>query len=264
YITNHPEIDTFLASIEVGDIWGIGSRYAKLLRSNRITNACEFKYLDEKWVRKNMTIVGHKTLLELRGIPCIGLQDCPEPKKSITVSRMFGKKTTNITYVKEGLAHYVAGAAQKLRAQSSLTSLVTVFIVAAPLYEPRNIYDAVTLELSMGTNYTPELIEVAHRCLAKLLRPGFIYKKVGVTLHNFVSDNHMQLNTLYSIKENFTKDREKRLKFMDVLDKVTTKWGKNIIFFGAEGIEQEWRMNQAKKSANFTTNWHELLTINLT
>ena len=102
-ITHHPDIDSILAAFEIGDIWGIGHRYAAFLQRHNINNARAFKYANETWVRKNMTIVGLKTLLELRGTACLSLVEYPESKQTITVSRSFGKKMTEIAYLKEAL-----------------------------------------------------------------------------------------------------------------------------------------------------------------
>jgi DNA polymerase V len=258
-ITDHPNIDRILETVDVGDIWGIGYRYAKLLRNNKILNARDFKYADEKWVRKNMTIVGHKTLLEIRGTSCLSLQDCPEPKQSITVSRSFGKKVTTLIQAKEALAFYVACASAKLRAQQSLTTNILVFAVTTRYHDPHNYYKATTYQLPVASNYTPDLINAAHNCLEKIFKPGSIYKKVGVIFTELVSHDFQQMSTIVPVSEH----SEKHIKFMKAIDKVNDKWGRNRLFFAAEGIERPWKAAHTTKSACFTTNWHELLTITI-
>src|SRR5580692_7939617 len=104
-----------LADFEVGDIWGIGRQYAKLLQANGINTALEFAGLSDTWLRKNMTVVGLRTAQELRGEPCIPLELEADLKKGITVSRSFGKRITEYPLLEEALSSYVARAGEKLR-----------------------------------------------------------------------------------------------------------------------------------------------------
>ena len=112
-IAEHDDIDHVLAQIGVGDVWGIGYRYAKKLKSYGVHTAHDFKYCDDAWVRKHMTINGLKTLLELRGIACSGLDQNHDTRDSITVSRLFGQKTAEFKHAQEALATYVTRAAEK-------------------------------------------------------------------------------------------------------------------------------------------------------
>ena len=257
-ITNHPDIDALLESIEIGDVWGIGYRYARLLQSKKIYNARQFKYMDDRWVSKHMTIVGLKTLRELRGTSCLPLEDCPQPKQSISVSRLFGKKTTDIRCAKEALASYTACAATKLRLQNSLASHITVFALTSRYHEPQNYFRSTGYALPVATSYTPHLIAAAHRCLEELFKPGFLYKKVGILLSDLVPADSMQMSIITDDAALTTHKQSTIIKAMDTLN---ARWGRDTVFFAAAGVEQSWKMYQAKKSACFTTNWHELLTI---
>lgn len=258
-ITNHPDTDKILASIDVADIWGVGYRYASLLKRNRINNVRDFKYTDEKWVRKNMTVVGHKTLLELRGIACLPLECFPKPKQSITVSRSFGKKVNNLPHLKESVASYMTTAAAKLRAQHALTSHITVFIVTSRYHDPHYYFTSAQCQLPIATNFTPTLIAAAHSCLEKIFTPGLVYRKAGVLLADLMPHDCVQMNTFTPLSP----DSHRQTAFMKAIDRINNKWGRDTLFFAAAGIEQPWHMHQAQKSACFTTNWHELLTIKI-
>ncbi len=255
-ITNHKDVDELLASVDVADVWGIGSRYAALLRNNKIFTACDLKYADERWVRKHMTLTGHKTLLELRGKSCLPLQECPEPKQSITVSRSFGKKVTNLSDAQEALAHYVACGAAKLRVQQSYATHVTVFALTTLYHEPKNYFHSLSCSLPLATHYTPDLIEAAQACLKAIFKRGVTYKKVGVIFSGLVPSDFLQMSALIPLK-----NRQQQINCMKAVDRVNDRWGRNKLFFAAEGIKRPWKMYQANKSACFTTNWHELLTI---
>ncbi len=255
-ITQHPAIDDLLATIAIADVWGVGYRYAKLLQNRGILNARDFKYMNDVWVRKNMTIVGLKTMLELRGTSCLRINHYQEPKQTITVSRSFGKKVTALRYLKEAVAAYMSTAAEKLRAQDSLASRITVFIVTSRYHEPDNYFYAIGYQLPVATDYTPTLIDAAHICVEELYKPGLIYKKAGVVLTDLMPGDFLQMNTYVPLA-----DVDKQARIMTVVDRLNTTWGRNKVFFAAAGTQQHWKMHQAKKSVCFTTNWHELLTI---
>ena len=54
-----------LKTIKIEKVWGIGNKLSKFLIKNNIHNAYEFIQQDNRWVRKNMNILGLKTKMEL-------------------------------------------------------------------------------------------------------------------------------------------------------------------------------------------------------
>src|SRR2546421_3338305 len=77
------ELDELLENLAVQDVWGIGSRYSRLLQSRDIFTAKDLKYANQRWIRKHLTVVGERTVLELRGVACIPLETQTKPKKGI-------------------------------------------------------------------------------------------------------------------------------------------------------------------------------------
>ncbi len=51
-LTNHPRLDDFLASVEVGDVWGVGRRYAKLLKAHGINTALDLRNAPDGFIPK--------------------------------------------------------------------------------------------------------------------------------------------------------------------------------------------------------------------
>lgn len=81
-----------LTKLPVGDVWGIGSRWEKALAQDAgVTNALQLRDLSDLWVKKRMGVVGMRTVLELRGLPCLPLQTAAPRRKSACVSRSFGR-----------------------------------------------------------------------------------------------------------------------------------------------------------------------------
>lgn len=246
-----------LATFDVADVWGIGYRYAAFLRSHRINTAAAFIQKDDRWICKHLTIAGLKTAWELSGRHCIAFGQGPHEKQSITVSRLFGNRVTTESDIQEALASHVACAAHKVRAQQSLVAHLSIFLTAQSHFDPQRHYWSAHTQLGVATDYTPTLITAAHHCLHSLFRPGYLYKKVGIIFDELVPQESAQLNLF----EPHQKPDHKQHQLMRTIDCVNTKWGRNTLFFAAEGTQQPWKMQQAQKSSCFTTNWHELLTV---
>ena len=71
------ERDTF-----VKDVWGVGKQLSKLYIKNGIDNAYKLKNISNTWVKKSTNVLGAKTVMELRGIPCINLETEESKRKS--------------------------------------------------------------------------------------------------------------------------------------------------------------------------------------
>jgi len=59
------DIERQLAKIDVGDVWGIGRRYSRFLKASGINTADKLEQAPRDWVKKNLTIAGLHTVLEL-------------------------------------------------------------------------------------------------------------------------------------------------------------------------------------------------------
>jgi DNA polymerase V len=79
------KIEEVLAFTAVGDVWGIGPQYAKLLQQHGFLTAADLVMAPEEWVRKQMSVVGQRTLNELKGIRSISLEEETPTKKNICV-----------------------------------------------------------------------------------------------------------------------------------------------------------------------------------
>lgn len=246
-------IDQTLAKFPLGDIWGIGRKLSSRLKEQGIHTPYQFKNASDTWIRGLYSVTLVKTALELRGIPCLQLEEDYGPSKSITCSRSFGKWVSALAQLQEALSHYTATAAEKLRAQESATSYITVFLTTSSFIKTPYANSA-TLCLPEPTDYTPRLITAAKFCLQSIFRPGYEYKKVGVIFTGLVPKTEFQRDLFSS----FSPSQD---KVMDILDEINAVFGKPALQFAAEGLEKNWRMRRCLTSHKFTTSWKELLTI---
>ena len=251
------DIDSLLATVEVADIWGVGSRYAAMLQRHGIANACQLKNTDDAFIQKNMTIMGLRTVHELRGEPCIELEQAPAPKKAIGSSRSFGKPVEDIEELLESVSDYVSRGAEKLRRQNCAASTLQVYLTTNRFKDEPQYANCVSCTLPTPSSYTPELIACAQACLRTIYRKGYRYKKTGILLTGLTPANGLQLDIFGGHRGNFSDQKA----IMRAVDALNQRYGRNTVQFASSGIDKRWKMLQSYKSPCFTTRWSELPTV---
>lgn len=250
------EIDKYLLQTPIREIWGIGKEKEIFLKRNGITNALELKNAQDDWIKKHLTITTLRTVWELRGIPCIALEEAVPSKKAIGTSRTFGYEVQTFEEIEEAVSAYTSHAAHKLRKQGSMAQYIQVYIESNPFKDGPYYRNSAGTRL-MPTAYTPKLIEIAKGLAKKIYREGWSYKKCGIILSDFLSKQHGQSDFFEASYENSAKE-----SLMRTIDHHNAK--REIqLFWASEGIDKPWFMKQARKSQCFTTRWNELLEIRI-
>jgi DNA polymerase V len=173
-------IDVTLKNFVISDVWGVGRQLSKLYIKNGIDNAYKLKNISNTWVKKSTNVLGAKTVMELRGIPCIDLETEESKRKSCCVSRSFGKKVESLDKLKESITTHCLNAAEKIRTDKQTTRAVTVFIRTSPFDKNRKYYsNSITIELPVDTNNSLELVKTAINGLNKIYKYGYFYQKAG-------------------------------------------------------------------------------------
>lgn len=250
-LSAHPRHDQVLDAVEVGDIWGIGPAYRRLLHAHGITTALQLARASDAWVRRHLTVVGLRLVWELRGVSCLPLDQAPAPKKAIARARAFGRPVTSLEELRQAVATYTASAAQNLRRQGSVAAYLQVHVETGR-YKGPCYANAATTQLEVPTASTPRLIAQAHRCLAGIFRPGYRYRRAGVLLSGLCPQDSVQLNLFTDAPAR----RDRRL--METVDRINARRGRGTLRFAAEGLQQEWKMRQNRLSPRYTTRWDEL------
>jgi DNA polymerase V len=251
-IDGQQPLDSLLAAVAVDHIWGIGRRYAARLQRQGIDNALELKNCADAWIRKQLTVAGLRTVMELRGIPCISLEKAAPAKKSICTSRSFGKPVRSLDHLQEAVASYAAQAACKLRREGLHTTVVDVFIRTNSFKKDEPQYcNRRTFTLPAPSSHTATLIKTALASLKAIYRSGYDYQKAGVLLSGLVPENYEQLQL-------FHKPGSRGTALMKALDEINRRWGRDTIQPAAAGLAKEWHFRQLKKSPAYTTCWSEL------
>lgn len=84
-----------MALVPVEEIWGIGRQLSKKLQLMGIDTALKLSRFSPAFARKQFSVVVERTIRELNGISCLGLQEFAAPKEQIICSRSFGEKPTD-------------------------------------------------------------------------------------------------------------------------------------------------------------------------
>ena len=251
-------INEQLENFDISDVWGVGKQLSKLYKKNGIDTALKLKNISNTWVKKSTNVLGAKTVMELRGIPCIDLETEETRRKSCCVSRSFGKKVESLDKLKESITTHCLNAAEKIRIDKQTTRAVTIFIRTSPFDRNRKYYsNSITIELPVATNNSIELVKTAISGLRKIYKYGYFYQKAGIILSKLRDASEKELNLLTPILE------KKSQPLMRAIDFTNAKYGRNAISIAQAGISNDWKMRREHSSRIDTASFDFLPKINI-
>lgn len=245
-----------LRALEIGEVWGIGRQSEKKLIQKGVLTAYDFTNLPIAWIQENMTVVGLRIQMELLGIPCIELEEVQPKKKAITTSRSFGKMQRNYRDVEEAVKNYASRCALKLRQENSCATLLTVFL-NTNVHRDKFIqyHPTITVQLPEATNSTITILQTAEKALQKIFKPGYEYKKVGITASGIVPAKDEQLGLFNDTH------KAKHKSVMEALDKINSIYGRDKLHIAAMEGPKKFALLCERKSPEYTTNWDDILRI---
>ena len=237
-----------LKMLSIGSVWGIGYAHEERLKKIGVKTAWDFTQVPKNWVRKQMTVTGEKTWRELRGEACIDLVTEQPDKKSITVSRSFGKDIYKLDTIASAVTAYTCMAAAKLRKQKSVCKEVLLFIETNRFKEYARQYARnILIRLPVATNFDMELNQYVQEALKQIYQTGYGFKKAGVILMDISPANVMQ-GSLFD-----TVDRKKLQNATYSIDYLNERYGRNTVIIGTQGFDGEWKIRQERLCPCFTT-----------
>ncbi len=249
-LTDVASLNEILAAIPVEKIWTVGIKTTIKLKRAGIKTALDLQRADINWIRQKFGVVGVRTVYELRGMSCYPLEQNPPVKKTIAVSRSFGKPVESVEELKEAIATYCSRGGEKLRQHGLAAGLMTVYVTTSRFIENK-YFNSHTIEFDVATSDTMELIRGALWCIGKLYRRGFLFKKAGIVLSSLVSEERIQGNLF----DGADRDRSRRL--MRAIDTVNTRLNCPLRW-AAEGLDRPWMVKFNRRSYRYTTRWDEL------
>ena len=254
-----------LEKTNVSDIWGIGDGLAKFLENNKINNALQLTKFNEDFARKKKGIVLLKTILELKGTLCNKIEDQLLEKKSICVSRSFGKKIDFFNEIESALIVYVQKACSKMRSQKLFCKTITIFLKTSK-YQSKIYANSQTFNFIEATNDTRVIWKKSKKLLSVIYKKNFFYNKVGVILSNLCSNKRIQQSLISNI-ERSNLDESNEIKVMNLIDKVNKKFGYGKLrlssdtvgsFYNKNKKQINWFMKSNYRSPCYTTKWCDI------
>jgi DNA polymerase V len=245
--------DAVLKEIDVGDVWGIGRRWARRVNLHNIWTAYDLAGMDRRLARNIMGVVGLRTVDELNGLPGASLEHIIPDKQTLCVSRSFGNTIIHFSDLAERIHYFTARAAEKLRHGGLLAGAITVFVRGNPFRPELPQYsNNITIGFEIATSDTGDILRAALRGLKTIYRPGIPYKKAGVLL----LDIHNKERAPPSL---FGAPDLRRQKLMHTLDSLNNKFGAGAVCYGQIPPQSRtWYMSQRYRSQRYTTHWGEL------
>lgn len=246
-----------MAALPVDEVWGVGRRISKKLDAMGIKTVCDLADTDIRFIRKHFNVVLERTVRELRGEPCLALEEFAPVKQEIICSRSFGEKLTDYNAMREAICTYAARAAEKLRREHQFCRFISTFIKTSPFSLNEPYYgNSASIKLLTPTQDSREIIRAATRSLDAIWREGLRYQKAGVMLGDFFSSGVAQLNLFDDNAPRHNSD-----KLMAVLDTLNAEKGKGTLYFAGQGIQQPWAMKRDMLSPRYTTRYSDLLRV---
>ena len=248
-------IDPILEKVEINDVWGVGRQLTKFYHKNGIYNAKQLKSKSNTWIKKNSNVLGSRTAMELRGIPCIGLEITTTKRKSCVVSRSFGKRIEMFQELKEAVANYCLNASEKIRSELLVAKAITVFVRTSPFQRNFGYYsNAKTVDFPIATNNSIEIVKTAISILENIFKNGYRYQKAGVMLTG-LSNASDKTNLFTSEKD------EKINSLMRSIDNTNYRYGRSTLSVASAGVHKKWNMRRQYSSKIDTADFYCLPTI---
>ncbi|HLA33034.1 MAG TPA: Y-family DNA polymerase [Pseudomonas sp.] len=245
--------DRLLQRMDVSEVWGVGRKMTEHLAGMGIRTAWQLALADTWLLRKSFSVVIEKTARELRGTPCLELEDAAPAKQEICCSRMFGKRLRELPPIREAVATYATRACEKLRQQHSLCKRVRVSIRTGMFNpdEPK-FAKGVLCELPYPTDDTRVITQYALAGLEQIYRQGFAFSKAEVLLLDLRQRGEFT-DDMFAATQPAAAE-----KVMGVFDQINSRWGRGTIRPGRVQLEPEWGMRREMMSQSYTTRMDQL------
>lgn len=241
-------------SLALGEVWGMGRASVEKLGRFGVLTVADFVELPQDQVRDLLTVTGLRTQAELQGVVCHTFTTAPPPKKSLAVTRSFGRMIETWPEMRAAIAAYVTRAAEKARQHGLAAAAMQVFMHTNRFNGDPSYANSVTFSVE-PTADTLALIGSAVRAARGMWREGFRYQKAGIVF--------VDLYQLADIPPSMfpTRDPERSAKLMQALDAVNGRYGRGTLRPSGVAAKPAWGMRRERLSPRYTTEIDELMEV---
>lgn len=245
--------DELLTSLPVTEIWGIAERSAARLAPLGIATAADLRSANLDQVQQALGIVGRRIAEELRGESCLPLDQAPQPRKSLCVSRSFGQPIFTREELGQAIAVFAIQAAEKLRKDGLLASHLQIF-AGSSRFRPQDppVHHGAQAHLSIPSDDTAEFLAIASAAVRRFFEAGTRYANAGVLLLDLMPATERQTSLFV---DEAVADRRRML--MATIDRIN-QVKRGTVTFAAAGMARRWSPRAAARSPRWTTSWDEI------
>ncbi|KTD55866.1 DNA polymerase V, subunit C [Legionella santicrucis] len=247
--------EQLLQQVSVGDVWGVGRQWEKRLMTRGIHTAYDLAMTNPHLLKKDFNVILMRTAMELQGISCGGLEEV-ELKQNIMSSKSFGQIQTQFSFIAESVSSHCARVVEKMRYQHLVCQRIEVFVHTNRFRKDlAQHFQSIEFKFINPTDDLQLITTIAKRCLRRIFKLGYYYKKAGVCLKDLTPKDLRQLDLFHQPSDEQLHHTE---QLMSVFDQINQKYGRSTIRLAAEGYSKPWAMCAELKSPAYTTRWSEL------
>ena len=250
----------------VDEVWGIGRRISAKLNVGGMDTIVDFLKADVATLRRQFSVVLERTLMELRGVRALELDDIIAPRQQIMCSRSFGHAVHAIEEMIEAVSAHTTRVAEKARADESLAGAVHVFIHTSRHRKQDKHYSAsTTIQLVSPTADTLLMASAALLGLRAIFREGYRYEKAGVMLVELQPDTIRQgaLDLVDDVVQPEHAASRDRTRLMVAMDRGNGPYGKGTLQLGTSSLAPStitWSTKAERRTPRYPTIWEEMPT----
>ncbi|CAI8209340.1 MAG: DNA polymerase IV 1 [Prochlorococcus marinus str. MIT 9313] len=246
--------DTWLESVAIENVWGIGRKLAHWCRLRGVTNARQLRDMPRSQLHARCGVVGIRLQRELQGHACLPLALAPTSKQETCVSRSFSRPIANLEELRQAIATYVVRASEKLRRQQQRAGTLTLFTRTSP-FAPSFYSQAATIQLDLPSNDTAILLAAALPLVERIYRPHRRLNKAGVLMQNLQSADHLQQHLLVAVHAD---EQHRRDRLMNTIDRLNHRYGSGTVGWAVCGMQPGWSMRRHQLSRAATTRLNDV------
>lgn len=214
-----------LETLPVNEIWGIGRRLTRRLYNLGVYSASRLMRLPQAWAREKLGVSGERLWLELHGQDCIDLGSYQATmQRSISETRTFAADTGSLSILTDRVRRYACRCAARLRAMNAECRQIHVFIQTNRFHPERGVHSpSIMLQADQPCSDSITLMQMAQDAVKQIYRPGYFYKRAGVTL-SAIQHKQPLRPTLFSPAPDPNPDR-----LMTAIDRINATLGTDTV-----------------------------------
>ena len=246
-------VEALLRRLPAGEVWGVGRKTSARLEQLGIHSIADLRDADPGWIRSRFSVVLERTVLELRGTPCVPDVDESAGPAQVIFSRSFSRPVTTQAEMAEVMNVYAQRAAARMAAQGQRARVLTVS-AGTSRFTGEDGSVARTVALDRATADPVAITRAAAAAMRSVMSEGIPYNRAGVMLSGL--ESAAQQNPMLEVFESAEPDRHVE----DVLGAVRGRFGAGAIGLGQGGLVEQgqWSMRREFASPQYTTRFAEV------